>query len=316
MPVRHNRILLQACTNVTPVLLRDFRVMRAKINFLLSNLSHSLEQSAGLTDMIANDHGDDCDACVLLKNIEFRYKHDLDLYRAHLKNVELLFSGITQTDSINTACAADFLSLALTTRALLDNVFRSCILFMEGDIRIYNKYLADSLSSLRKLRWSTLSHGVPYEELDTVLTTFNSLSGKEKNESMLFADPAPTFRRKSEYLRAKCRDDSFSPFLDDAENLYSALSDMVHAGTATLAASAPKGPQIVVGGPELRFIASAHHLAELIGITLVSAHKWIIYLYLPVLTDALSCVEGTDGVRERLRGLQAALLSRIDGFEF
>lgn len=314
--LKHNLGLYRAITDVTPLILRDFVVMKEKIEFLLTNLSQALDDCIKTTDSIViPNHGDDCDACIALRNIRLRYTHDLHLFTIHHRSTTTIFENSTKPNCINAAEIESYLSLSLTSRAIFDNVFRSAVLYMEEDIRTYNKYLLESLSSINGLKWSTIPRNTN-GNIDQILVDYSNLSNRERNSSTLYSDPAPNFKSKVAYLRNRNEEPEFAVFFDDCEHFYNAFSDMVHGGAASLAASYPKDPQIAMGYPELRYVASAHQLVELIGITLIMSNKLLIQLYIPVLIRALAHVEGTAEISQTLRSIHALLSSKIEHFSF
>lgn len=305
----HNKLLYTAQQSIVPIVLRDFLVMQKSISRMLPLLERDIEQCESLSEkLIALDHGDNCDACATLRNIRLRYLHDINLFRIHLQNSKTLWKSISKEDSFNSASAESFLMLALSTRAILDNVFRSSVLFLEGDIRAFNKQIADSLTAFRKLIWSTLPQNIDHG-IDTILNEYQALSNSKKNDSELYIDRTPTFKSKIDYFRNDKNAIHLLPFLDDCERFYSAFSDMVHGGSAALAASNLKGPQIVLGTGKTKYIASAHQLAELIGITLVVSHGLLVQLYLPVLVSSLSCIAESEQIKEQFVKTHLALSS-------
>lgn len=312
----HNKLLYQAQKNVTPLVLRDILVMKESINRMIPLLETDLGQCEVLSEtLISLDHGDNCDACVLLRNIQLRYVHDLSLFQIHLKNSKLLWASVSKEDTYNAASAGSFLTLALNTRALLDNVFRSGVLFQEGDIRAYNKQIADSLTAFRNLEWSALSQNIG-RNIDDVLADYQSLSISKRNNSDLYVDLAPTFKSKVDYFRQHENAVKMLPFLEDCERFYSAFSDMVHGGSAALAASNLKGGQIILGTGNARYVASAHQLAELIGVTLVLSRKLFTHLYLPLLRNAMLGIEGAEEIKERIEMTIESLSKSNSSFYF
>lgn len=315
-PFAHNKLLYEAQEDIVPMVLRDFRVMKQQLDHMISVTGQSIaecEQSAD--QLISDSHGDDCTACVLLRNMHRRYLHDLGLYRAHLRNIRSTWTEITKPDKVNSAQADQFLAVALTARALLDNIFRSCVLFSQGDIRAYNKQIADSLYSFSKLVWSTLPQNINHN-IGHVLEEYATLSNSQKNKSDLYFDPAPTFKAKVEYMKDKNRAAGFSSFFDECESFYNALSDMVHGGSAALAASDHKGHQIVLATPDIRYVASAHQLAELIGITAALSSKLLINFYFPVLIHTLSRIEGAERIGSHFESVHRSLVSKTGSFNF
>lgn len=315
-PFLHNKLLYEAQGQIVPVVLRDFALMKRQVERLLPLLDRSVddcEQAAG--QLISDDHGDDCEACVILRNMHFRYLHDLNLYRAHIKNTTSVWASITKADAVNSASSESFLSVALTTRALLDSIFRSSVLFSQGDIRAYNKQLADSLNSFSKLAWSTLPQNINHN-IGHVLEEYGALSNSKKNNSDLYADAAPTFKSKVEYMRGNNKANGFAHFFDECENFYNAFSDMVHGGSAAMAASNLQGPQIVMGVGDLKYVASAHQLAELIGVATVLSHKLLVNFYVPVLVHTLSRIEGADSATHRFSSVHCSLLEKTGSFSF
>lgn len=318
MPFEHNKLLYKTLSEATPLVLRDFGVMREKINYFLSNLDYFVTQLETISPKSASDsHGDDCDACVILKNIDMRYRHDIEVFRTHASGCKRLWLKISQANQINFADAEDFVSLSLTSRSMIENSIRSCFLYMNLDIRIYNKYLIESLASFSKLHWSTLPQSFDTKDVSAAITGFESLSNRDRNNSSLYADPQPTFKGKIDYFRQLSKTPGFADFFDDYERMYSAFSDVAHGGAAFLGASNRKGPQIVLAcPPDLRFVASAHQLAEMIGVTLMMSQKTIVNFYLPVLIQTLEKIAGTDAMRASLTTMHGQLAAKIVGHSF
>lgn len=315
-PFLHNKLLYDAQREIVPLVLRDFVVMKRQVERLIPFLEFSLsecEKTAG--QLISESHGDDCDACVILLNMHLRFEHDLSLYRAHVNNTKSVWTGITKSETINLATPELFLGVALTTRALLDTVFRSSVLYSSGDIRSYNKQLADSLHSFSKLVWSTLPQNI-HHNIGHVLEEYGSLSNSKKNESALYSDPAPTFKSKVAYMRGNNTSSGFADFFEECESFYNALSDMVHGGSAAMAASNLKGSQIVMGVSDLKYVASAHQLAELIGVATVLSHKLLVNFYIPVLIHTLSSIEGADSVKQSFAAIHESLIQKAGSFSF
>ncbi|MFC3653734.1 hypothetical protein ACFONN_19420 [Dyella humi] len=316
MPFTHNLLLLKAHQGVIPTVLRDFGDMRVKIGFLLKHLKEFLTEAKGVKVAIDDaDHGDDCDACVYLRNVALRLDNDLGLQAIHLGIATRLWENITHRDVVNAAETTDFLSLALSTRGILDSTFRSSLLYWKMDIRLYNKQLAESLDSLRKLKWSSMGAHLDDPALVAALDQFAALSNRLKQDSTLYADPQPTFKGKVDHFRKEDKV-GLEAFFGECDEFYSALSDMVHGGTASMLSAVPPGPQIVLASDDLRFVASAHHLAELIGVTLVLAHKLLTMLYLPLLEFTLRHVEGAGTVAETVQAIASQARSRTQNLSF
>jgi hypothetical protein len=117
-------------------------------------------------------------------------------------------------------------------------------------------------------------------------------------------------------MRGSNKIDGFAHFFDECENFYNALSDMVHGGSAAMAASNLKGSQIVMGVADLRYVASAHQLAELIGVTSALSHKLLVDFYVPVLVHALSRIEGADSATHHFSSIHCSLLAKTGNFSF
>jgi hypothetical protein len=247
--------------------------------------------------------------------VALRLDNDLGLQEIHLGTATRLWESITRRDVINRAETTDFLSLALSTRGILDSAFRSSLLYWEMDIRLYNKQLAESLNSLRTLKWSSMGSHLREPALVAALDQFAALSNKLKQDSTLYADPQPTFKGKVDHFRKEDQG-GIGAFFDECDEFYSALSDMVHGGTASMLPAVPPGPQIVLASDDLKFVASAHHLAELIGVTLVLAHKVLVMFYLPVLERTLRHIDGADAAAERVKAIAINARSRTQGLTF
>lgn len=315
-PLSHNLLLLTGYSDIGPLVIRDFGDMRRRIDWMLTSLDETLAAAAAIKPLIeSSGHGDDCAACVYLRNVALRLDNDFGLYAIHLEGTRRLWAGITKVDSINAAKTSHFLSLALTTRAILDSSFRSSVLFWKHDFRQFNKQLAESLESLRKLKWSTMGGHLRAPALIAALDEFAGMSNRLKQDSANYSDPAPTFKGKVELFR---QGDTvgLGDFFDECDAFYSALSDMVHGGPASMMSAVPPGGQIILASGELRFIASAHHLAELIGVTLTLAHKLLVTLYLPLLTSTLGGVEGAMAPMTKAREVHDALLAKRSTLSF
>jgi hypothetical protein len=315
-PFQHNKLLYDAQQEIIPLVLRDFVVMKRQVEGLIPFLEFSIRECENAAEqLISESHGDDCEACIILRNMHLRFEHDLSLYRAHLNNTKSVWAGITRKDAVNSATPELFLGIALTTRALLDAVFRSAVLYSAGDIRAYNKQIADSLHSFSKLVWSTLPQNI-HHNIGHVLDEYGSLSNSKKNDSPLYADPAPTFKSKVAYMRGNNTSTGFADFFEECESFYNALSDMVHGGSAAMAASNLKGAQIVMGVSDLKYVASAHQLAELIGVATVLSHKLLVNFYIPVLVHTLSRIEGADAANKCIAAIHESLLRKAGTFSF
>lgn len=316
LPFDHNKRLYDSQKRVMPLVLRDFAAMREQLGEIFQCLEHSIDQcSDAAGNLISGEHGDDCDACVFLRNMHLRYLHDLTLFKTHLANARSTLKSVTHQSAINSASPEAFLGIALTARAVLDSAFRTAVLFTSGDIRTFNKQLADSLHAFSKLVWSTLPQNIDHD-LGDVLTEYSSLSNSQKNNSALYADPAPTFKAKIDYMRNINQDPGFAGFFDDCESFYNALSDMVHGGSATISASNLQGPQIVMVADETRFVVSAHQLTELTGILSVLTIKLLINFHLPVLVYTLARIEGCEKMTQSFSDLHSSLLKIVSGLSF
>lgn len=318
MPFEQNKLLYKTLSESTPLVIRDFGQMKDKIVFYLTNMELFISQLESVNlESISDAHGDDCDACMILKNMGMRHNHDTEVFRTHKSGCRRLWKKISRTDQVNVADAEDFVSLALTSRAMIENALRSCFLFMNLDIRIYNKYLIESLSSFGKLHWSTLPQSFDTKDASSAISAFELLSNRDRNNSELYADPAPTFKGKIDYFRKLNKAASFDDFFDDCERMYSAFSDVAHGGAAFLSASNKKVAEIVmVCPPDIQFGASAHQLAEMIGVTLMMSQKVIVNFYLPVLIQTLERISDTEVVRSSLENMHKRLAAKIVGHSF
>ena len=316
MQFEANRTLSKALDNAVPVILRDYEMMMPHINALVLELNRVVETFRALDVQAApHDHSETCEACTVIRNVQLRYLHDLRLLAIQARVANDLHGNISQPEEINHATEEHLLSICLVTRATLDNLVRSCALFMKQDIRIHNKYLAESLTSLQKIVWSTLPQSISDDAIP-LLDQYRSLSGSQRNDSSLFADPFPTFARKIEYLKGLSEDQEFNKVFEIISEFYGALSDLVHGGIASLAVASPNTPQIVVGRAPLRYTPYTYHVAELAGISLIVTLKTFTNLYIPSLIQSLALMDGTLDITEKLMSEHSALAERIKGATF
>jgi hypothetical protein len=311
-----NRILMAALARPVPVVLRDYEEMMPTIRAFVSEAgSAAATYGAVKLKAASHEHPDTCEACTILENVDLRYRHDLSLLALQADICGSLLQRITRSETINRAAPDDLLSVCLATRATLDNLVKSSVLFLMRDIRIYNKYLAESLTSLRKLEWSTLPQSIG-EQAAPLLNSYASLSVSKRNDSEMFADPFPTFAAKVHYLRDTNKDPGFDTTLDMIAKLFGALSDLVHGGVAFLTVASPNIPQIVVGRAPLRYTPFTYQVAELLGVSMASILKVFGTLYVPALVQSLAGVVGTEKIAAELQAQQHATMARIGEMVF
>jgi hypothetical protein len=311
MMLEANQILTAALARPVPLVLRDYEAMMPTIRAFVSAAKDAFATYSAIElSATPHEHSDACEACTILKNVNLRYRHDLDLLALQADVCGSLQERISRSDAINRAVSDDLLPVCLATRAMLDNLVRSSVLFLMRDIRIYNKYLAESLTSLQKLEWSTLPQSIG-EEAIPLLNTYNGLSGSERNDSELFADPFPTFAAKVRYLRETNKDPGFEPTLDMISKLFGALSDLVHGGIAFLTVANPNIPQIIVGRRPLRYTPFTYQVAEFMGLSMAAILKAFGTLYVPALIQSLGGVVGTEGIAAELQAHQRVTMARV-----
>lgn len=316
MPFDANRTLAAALHNPIPVVLRDYESMMPCIRRFVSELERAVEAFRSIEIKVEpHDHSETCEACTVIGNVQLRYTHDLGLIASLAKIFGELHESISQPNVINHASSKELLSACLITRAALDNFVRSCALFMKNDIRVYNKYLAESLTSIQKLVWSTLPQSID-KKAEPLLASYAAMAGSKRNDSELFADPFPTFARKIEYLRGLSSNDEFNALFDMISALYGALSDVVHGGIASLAIANPEAPQIAIGRASLRYTPYTYHVAEIAGISLITTLRVFTNLYLPALIQSLTWTDGTLYLTEKLKQEQSGLAARFKGATF
>lgn len=316
MPFEANRKLSAALDNPVPVVLRDYEAMMPAINAYVLELTKVVAAFRSIEIQTAqHDHSETCEACTVIRNVQLRYSHDLSLLAVQARVFGDLHKELSRPNAINHATEENLLTVCLVTRATLDNLVRSCALFMKHDIRVHNKYLAESLTSLQKLVWSTLPQSIN-EKAIPLLDSYRSLSGSQRNDSDLFADPFPTFARKIEYLKGLSKDEEFNKLFVIISEFYGALSDLVHGGIASLAIANPNKPQIVVGREPLRYTPYTYQVAELAGLSLITTLKTFATLYMPSLIQSLAWMDGTLDITERLMVEHSALAERIKGATF
>ncbi len=316
MPFDANRKLSAALNNPIPLVLRNYEEMMSAINAFVLEMTRIVAAFRSIEiKAVPHDHSDLCEACTIIRNIQLRHSHDLSLLAVQARVFGDLHKELSRPDAINHATEEDLLTVCLVTRATLDNLVRSCALFMKHDIRIYNKYLAESLASLQKLVWSTLPQSIN-EQAIPLLDSYRSLSGSQRNDSELFADPFQTFVRKIEYLKGLSEDNEFNKIFVIISEFYGALSDLVHGGIASLAIANPSKPQIVAGRNPLRYTPYTYQVAELAGLSLITTLKTFVNLYMPSLIQSLAKMDGTLDITERLMAEHTALAERIKGATF
>ncbi len=311
-----NRILADALNRPTPVVLRDYEQMLPFVGTMVVELERA-EGAFRSVKIEVEPHDDQgtCEACTVIGNMQLRYFHDLGLVASLCKTFSGVHARISQPDVINKATTEDLLSVCLITRAVLDNLVRSSAMFLHNDIRVYNKCLAESLTSIQKLVWSTLPHSISESALP-LLDDYKAMSGSQRNDSVRFADPFPTFVRKIDFLKERNTVEGFNALLEMIADLYGALSDLVHGGIASLAIANPSTPQIVVGRAPLKYTPFTYQVAELCGISIITVVKAFSNLYVPILIQSLGWIEGTERARVRLTDEQMTLADRISDASF
>lgn len=307
MPYEHNKRLTKSIEDSCPHVIRSYpemlRLAEAHDGFIES----ALDDLATVSFLEGREHHpEDCDACVLIKNIELRVTHDLSMWRVYRAAASELRSTLSKTTEPNIAAQGSFLSLAITTRSLLEATLRSCILYFTRDIKIFNKYLVDSLVSFNKMRWGSLHYILDTQAISSVLDEYASMSNKERNNSDLYHDPAPTFKSKVELLDKASPDPTFHAYFDELQEFYSFLSDITHGGSAFIAAcnfnqrstvieqqkiTLQNPGEIIIRQGSYQFCSSAYQLLELIGISQVFSLRLLKQLYLPILIVSLSNIE-------------------------
>ncbi|HEY8329676.1 MAG TPA: hypothetical protein VIO59_14665 [Rhodanobacter sp.] len=276
-------------------------------------------------------HPEDCDACVLIKNIELRVTHDLSMWRIHHAVASELRAVVSKTTQPNVAAQGNFLSMAISTRSLIEAILRSCILYFKLDIRIFNKYIADSLASFNKFKWGSLHYVLDTRELSGVLEEYASMGRKGQNDSVMYYDPAPTFKSKIELLDKVSPDPAFHAYFDELLEFYSFLSDIVHGGSAFIAAcnfnqrsTVIEGQKITLENPgeilikqgSYQFCSSAYQLLEFIGVSQVFSLRLLKQLYLPILIVALSNTEECAGVHAAIKRVHTRLIEATPVISF
>lgn len=304
MPYEHNKRLIKPFEDSCPHVIRSYPEMlhlaEAHDGFIKSALD-GLAAVSFLEDR--KYHPEDCDACVLIKNIELRVTHDLSMWHIYRAAMSELRSTISKTNQVNIAAQGNFLTLAITTRSLLEAILRSCILYFTRDIKIFNKYLVDSLVSFNKMKWGSLRYILDTQPISSALNEYASMSNKDRNNSPLYRDPASTFKSKVEFLDKASPGQKFHAYFDELQEFYSFLSDMAHGGSAFVAAcnfnqrsmvieqqkiTLDNAGEIVIKQDSYQFCSSAYQLLELIGISQVFALRLLKQLYLPILISSMS----------------------------
>ena len=311
-----NRTLISALARPVPVVLRDYEAMMPAIGTFVSEVNTAVATYRGVELTVApHEHSDTCEACAILRNAQLRYRHDLGLLELVADICGSLQQRISRVDVINRAVPNDLVSVCLVTRAVLDSLVRSSVLFMTADVRIYNKYLAESLTSMQKMQWSTLPQSIN-EQAIPLLKTYSGLSGSERNGSEIFADPFPTFARRVQYLRCTNKAADFGSTLDMISSLFGALSDLVHGGIAFLTFANPSIPQIVTGRAPLRYTPFTYQVAEIMGVSMAAVLKAFGTLYIPALVQSLDKVAGTSCVAAKLSAHHSITMARIENMVF
>lgn len=307
---------MSALARPVPLVLRDYEAMMPAIAASVSEINTDIATYRAVELTVArHEHSDTCEACTILKNAQLRYRHDLDLLELLAGICGSLQQRISRADVINRAVSNDLVSVCLVTRAVLDSLVRSSVLFMTADVRIYNKYLAESLTSMQKMRWSTLPQSID-EEAIPLLKAYSGLSGSERNNSDIFADPFPTFARRIQYLRDTNKAAGFGPTLDMISSLFGALSDLVHGGIAFLTFANPSIPQIVTGRAPLRYTPLTYQVAEITGVSMAAVLKVFGTLYIPALVQSLGRVAGASDIAAKLSTHQRVAMARIENMVF
>ena len=165
------------------------------------------------------------------------------------------------------------------------------------------------------MQWSTLPQSID-EQAVPLLKTYSGLSGSERNDSEIFADPFPTFARRVQYLRDTNKAAGFDSTLDMISSLFGALSDLVHGGIAFLTFANPSIPQIVTGRAPLRYTPFTYQVAEIMGVSMAAVLKAFGTLYIPALVQSLDKVAGTSGVAAKLGAHQRVTMARFENMVF
>ncbi len=297
MPFEHNKALrgplAESCSHV----IRNYPQMLGMLsaqNKILDQLSSDLSRINFLQGR--DHHEDNCDACVIISNMTLRMSHDVLVLQALQLLVATNLSLLSKKEEVNTGPQHLYISVATTTRAVIETLIRSSAMYLNADIRTYNKYLAESLHSFKQAKWGSLTHNIDTSGITSLMDAFSTMSNRDRNNSNLYSDPFPTFKSKIEYLASINQQEGFY-LLDKVSDFYSTLSDLVHGGFAFLSASNFKRNSTVVGSQKLTMdssgeiilktgeyshTASATQLLEFTGICQFVALKMMLQLYTPI----------------------------------
>lgn len=332
MSYEHNKRLTGSIEDSCPHVIRSYPEMLHLAEMHDGLIKSALDELANVSFMDDREHHtENCDACVLIKNIELRVTHDLSMWRVYRTAASELRSTVSETTKPNISTQGSFLTLAITTRSLLEATLRSCILYFNRDIRIFNKYLADSLVSFNKMKWGSLHYILNTQAISDALDEYASMSNKERNNSEMYHDPAPTFKSKVELLDQASTDPTFHAYFHELQEFYSFLSDITHGGSAFIAAcnfnqhstvieqqkiTLQNPGEIIVKQGAYQFCSSAYQLLELIGISQVFSLRLLKQLYLPILISALSNIGECDAVRSALMTVHTRLVKSTPSISF
>lgn len=157
MPFEHNKALRTPLDESCSHVLRNYLQMLGMLseqNEILRRLSSDLSEINFLQGR--EHHDDNCDACVIISNMILRINHDtLVLKTLHLLAASTL-SLLSKKEGVNNGPQHLYVSVATTTRAVIETLIRSSSMFLNADIRTYNKYLAESLHSFKQAKWGSL----------------------------------------------------------------------------------------------------------------------------------------------------------------
>lgn len=332
MPFSHNKRLIAPIEDSCPHVIRSYSQLIELTSNQSNIATNLLKQLKAISFLEGREHHEtDCDACVMIKNLSMRFSHDVSMLAMFTNTIDSQIFAVTRAGEVNSASQEQFLLVGLATRSALESIVRSSTMHYKLDIKIFNKYLADSLCSFKEMKWGTLHYNIDTSEISGILEEYLSFSNRQKNKSNLYSDPFTTFKSKTQMLSDASKDEYFKEFFSETDEFYSALSDIVHGGSAFISASNFNQRSTVIGTKKItlakageillmdggrKFTSSGHQLVELAGICQVVIIRLINQLYLPVTITALTKISECEHVCAAMKNAHANLATRVKGLSF
>lgn len=331
MPFEHNKALRKPLAESCSHVLRNYPEMLGMLseqNNILGQLSSDLSTINFLQGR--DHHEDDCDACVIISNMTLRISHDVLVLQALHLLVATNLRLLSKKEEVNTGPQHLYISVATTTRAVIETLVRSSAMYLNADIRTYNKYLVESLHSFKQAKWGSLTHNIDTSGIASLMDAFSTMSNRDRRNCNLYFDPFPTFKSKIEYLASSNQQDGFN-LLEEVSDFYSTLSDLVHGGFAFLSASNFKRNSTVVGSQKLTmdssgevllktgeysYGASATQLLEFTGICQLVTLKIMLQLYTPIVRQTFHRIQECQEIEAQLASIHGRLVQAMQGRHF